>query len=150
MQSRDGAVRGLALDVLGGVAAQLQADAAADAAHHLWLLYQYEAPAQPGGVCEVCEQELTGARPLRCAACPRLFHSECLGGSPPDGRRWVCALCECKEQLAALGVPLAGGEGAARDDEAAAEEQVALVQQALLNYLAHQAAADPAIASARE
>ncbi|GAQ92315.1 Sister chromatid cohesion protein SCC2/Nipped-B [Klebsormidium nitens] len=149
VQSRDAAVRGLALDVLGAVAAQLQADAAADAQHHLWLLFQYEAPAQPGGVCEVCEQELHGARPLRCAACPRLFHSECLGGAPPEGRRWLCALCECKEQLAALGVPLANGD-AGGDDEAAAEEQVALVQQALLNYLAHHAQADPAIASARE
>lgn len=138
VQSKDPTVHGMAIDHLGAVAAQLKADEICDKKRSCWLLLE------ESGSCEICDESVIGSRPIKCSGCPRLFHAECVKGSQQEGD-WLCHLCQCKQQLLDMGLDLSDLQ-----TQDPAEEQVVLVQQALLNFLAQAAAVDSSIEYARE
>ncbi|GBG74809.1 hypothetical protein CBR_g19320 [Chara braunii] len=120
LQSKDGAIRCMAIDHLGSVAARLKADAAVSSNDTLWVLRdlceeedrnaecgEKERPLkqrQSRSLCAVCSKPFGGKFSIECRGCRTIFHGNCVGIGEHDhvGKEWSCYPCLCEKQLASL------------------------------------------------
>eukprot|EP00897_Mesotaenium_endlicherianum_P005542 jgi/Mesen1/5015/ME000025S04414 len=181
LKSKDAVTRGMAIDLLGLIAVHLKADSLASNGDKCWLIKDVSIKTEDGGElhalsqerarqeCSVCGTSCTSSSTLSCKRCERLFHNECVGVSDHEiaTRGWLCQLCHCKGQLAALMQSAEGerppvdnrsSEAEGRKSEDVAErlniieskvEAAHIAQQLLLNYLAAAVTEDPAASDAR-
>ncbi|KAH9298518.1 hypothetical protein KI387_030200, partial [Taxus chinensis] len=108
LKSKDVIVRGIAIDLLGNIAARLKHDSVACSNDRHWILQElHEEELEdvvPQETCVVCRGQRAANFMVVCDGCQRWFHGECIGASGYDviSRGWVCYCCMCRRQLASL------------------------------------------------
>ncbi|KAH9304417.1 hypothetical protein KI387_008821 [Taxus chinensis] len=152
LKSKDAVVRGMAIDLLGHIAARLKHDAVACSNEKFWILQELQEDKSEGsGVqkekCAVCLEGKGAKFMIHCDGCKRSFHGECIGVTGHDmlGRGWLCHCCLCRRQLSFLSSNSKGSvknrEGNLKSNTRQAAEVspqvtgVDILHQILLNHL---------------
>lgn len=108
LKSKDVSARGMAIDILGTVAARLKRDAVLCRRDRFWILQELvgersDVPTDPKDVCFGCLEARDGKHLIVCQDCQKCFHSDCMGVAGQIlPRGWSCQLCLCKKQLMVL------------------------------------------------
>ncbi|XP_057824377.2 sister chromatid cohesion protein SCC2 isoform X1 [Cryptomeria japonica] len=166
LKCKDAVVRGMAIDLLGQIAARLKHDAVACSNEKFWILQELvEDKSEVSGMqkqkCAICLEGKAAKFMIHCDGCKRSFHGECIGVTGLDmlGRGWLCHCCLCRKQLSMLS---SNSKGAVKNKEgnpknstrqtAEVSPQISgfdVLQQILLNYLQEAGSTDDTSTFAR-
>jgi cohesin loading factor subunit SCC2 len=151
LKSKDAVVRGMAIDLLGQIAARLKHDAVVCSNDKLWILQELhddksEGFGLPKEKCAVCLEGKGAKFTICCDGCKRSFHGDCIGVTGQDilGRGCLCHCCLCRKQLSFLGANLKIHvenresnlkNNAKQTTEVSPRTGVDVIQQILINYL---------------
>ncbi|XP_057817132.2 sister chromatid cohesion protein SCC2 isoform X2 [Cryptomeria japonica] len=142
LKSKDVIVRGIAIDLLGQIAARLKRDSVVCSNDKHWILRElWEDSSEyvvPEEMCVVCQGQRTANFMIVCEGCQQVFHGECIGytGHNQTSRGWVCYCCICRKQLASLNSHFQVQSEKLKDSEPCFRiKGVAVIEQILLNYL---------------
>eukprot|EP01018_Ginkgo_biloba_P004991 Gb_41687 [translate_table: standard] len=109
LKSKDVFVRGIAIDLLGQIAARLKHDSVVCGNDRLWILQelqdeQLEDDGPLEEMCVVCFEGRGAKFMVICDGCQRWFHGDCIGVTGHDliSRGWICHCCLCRRQLVSL------------------------------------------------
>ncbi|KAK8644383.1 hypothetical protein V6N13_123691 [Hibiscus sabdariffa] len=156
LKSKDTSARGMAIDLLGTIAARLKHDALLVRKDKFWISEELLSGdsndhSYPKDVCSICFDRKVEKVLHRCQGCERLFHADCMGVSEQEvpNHSWYCQFCICKKQLLVLQSycesQYKDGEKSkhGRSDKSSDPFMKAeIVQQMLLNHLQDAASAD--------
>lgn len=150
LKSKDMVVRGIAIDLLGQIAARLKHDSVACSNDKHWILQELneeeaEFSAPQKEMCVVCLGGRGSKFMVVCDGCQQWFHGDCVGVSGHDlvCRGWVCCYCLCRRQLISLDSHLRIQGQKDREGSLSIKSNgpstpitgVHVIQQILLNYL---------------
>lgn len=150
LKSKDTVVRGIAIDLLGQIAARLKHDSVACSNDRHWILQELneeeaEVSVPQKEICVVCLGGRGSKFMVVCDDCQRWFHGDCVGVTGHDlvCRGWVCYYCLCRRQLISLDSHLhiqcqKDREGSLSNKSNGASTPITgvhVIQQILLNYL---------------
>lgn len=151
LKSKDAVVRGMAIDLLGQIAARLKHDAVVCSNDKLWILQELHDDKSEGfGLqkekCAICLEGKGVKFMICCDGCKRSFHGDCIGATEQDilGRGSLCHCCLCRKQLSFLGANLKmhienresnSKSNAKQTAEVSPRAGVDVIQQILINYL---------------
>eukprot|EP01018_Ginkgo_biloba_P006884 Gb_05661 [translate_table: standard] len=106
LKSKDSVVRGMAIDLLGQIAARLKHDAVVCSNDKLWILQELRDEKSEAFIlqkekCVLCLEGKGVKFMVPCDGCKRYFHGDCIGVTEQDllGRGWLCHCCLCRRQL---------------------------------------------------
>ncbi|EXB38089.1 Nipped-B-like protein [Morus notabilis] len=157
LKCKDIAVRSMAIDILGTIAARLKRDAVDCSRDKFWILQELGSKdgteqSYPKDTCSICLEGRIERLFFVCQGCQRIFHADCMGVREEEvpNRGWYCQICLCRKQLLVLQsfCKSQGKEEGTKDKKDKNPEssfpitEVEIVQQLLLNHLQDASSAD--------
>lgn len=109
LKCKDIAVRSLAIDILGTIAARLKRDAVYCSSDKFWILQELGSNDETDqsyqkDACSICLEGRIERIFFVCQGCQRMFHADCMGVREEEvpNRGWYCQICLCRKQLLVL------------------------------------------------
>nr|GLL18743.1 nipped-B-like protein isoform X1 [Ipomoea trifida] len=109
LKSKDVAIRSMAIDLLGTIAARLKQDAVRVQEETFWIVKELVSgdindSNFPRDACSVCLDTRNEKSLVVCRGCERVFHVDCIGVRKHElsNRNFHCQMCLSKKQLLAL------------------------------------------------
>ncbi|GAA0182989.1 chromatin/chromatin-binding, or -regulatory protein [Lithospermum erythrorhizon] len=142
LKSKDIALRSMAIDLLGSIAARLKQDAVLCKKQQFWLVKELLSggnveDSQTSDACSICLDTRSDKSLFVCQLCQKIYHADCLGVREHEVsvRNFCCPICLCKKHLLLLNSNCESHDKERKSSRNNGIGDLEILQQMLLYYL---------------